>query len=138
MRNPVTTLIKSKTNQNIEDFCEKILKTTYKSFYWRLRNGSLKLTEYKMIILATGLTFEQIFMVDEIIPEVKDPDQLPLTSETITAEKAKEISQGTPPDKLTEENADTHEKEVAEPTLEEEKDEDDDFIDTFQTFRKKA
>ena len=42
------------------------------------------------------------------------------------AKKAKEISQGTPPDK------------VAEPSPEELEHDDEDFIDTFQTFRKKA
>jgi len=115
MKNPVTTLITKKTGLTIEAYCRDKLKTKYKSFYWRLRNGSLRLHEYKMIMASTGLTFEEIF-----IGEPNDNTATDVTPDLKVEEKEEEKKK------------DLEEQEDPQSTPIEE-----DYIDTFASFRKR-
>lgn len=49
------------TNMDIADFAEEKLSTSYASFYYRIKHKGLKVHEYHVLNLYTGLTFEQIW-----------------------------------------------------------------------------
>lgn len=61
MRKPINA-IREATGMTIDEFCERILLTNYKSFSYRLRVGRLYQSEIKRIIEHTNMTFEELFM----------------------------------------------------------------------------
>lgn len=58
----LTKAIKTKTNMGVYEFIEKVLKTSYNAFFYRYRNGSIKLHEYILILEHTEMTFEELFV----------------------------------------------------------------------------
>lgn len=72
----LTSKIKAKEGLTIKQFCTKILDTDYKAFRYRMRVEKLSLTEIRLILIYTGLTFEDIFTTKEPVldePPVKKP-----------------------------------------------------------------
>lgn len=62
----ITAVIRKK-GLNIVEFCTTILNTDYKAFRARIREDRLRLSEIRLILRWTNLTFEQLFQ-DEDIP----------------------------------------------------------------------
>ena len=132
------TAIIRKKGTTAKQFCES-LGTNYKSFRWRVRNGSLKLHEYKAIIKLTGKTFEQLFIdsvTSEDSAEHKEQDHdtvevkhKPLTSKYDGRKRKKPINQVEVFKEPKYKVSDTKEQPVAEPPKDDE--EKDNFIDTF-------
>ena len=117
MRQPIKA-IKERTSLKIEVYCESRLDTTYKSFSYRVRKGALKELEYAQIILDTGLSFEQIWGVNQKGIKTSLFAHLPVKKE---GKKKTGIAI------IIKEDGDK----VMVKGLEE-----DDFIDTFEAFRK--
>ena len=51
-----------KKGLSMPQFCASVLGVEYKSFRARIREQRLRLSEIKLIIIYTNMTFEQLFM----------------------------------------------------------------------------
>lgn len=54
-----------KKGLSMPQFCDKILGVDYKAFRARVRQQRLRLSEIKLIIIYTNISFEDLFMTDD-------------------------------------------------------------------------
>lgn len=68
----IAQAVKKSTGQPFTKYCKDVLKVNYKSFQYRLKNGMMKIAEVNQIIQDTGLSYEQLFMSNDMI-DIKPP-----------------------------------------------------------------
>ena len=54
-------------------FCNKILGVEYKAFRSRIRQGRLRLSEIKLILIYTNVSFEELFLLEDV-PTAESPE----------------------------------------------------------------
>lgn len=79
-RSPLTRAIQS-LGIPIKEFVEQKLGSTYASFRYRVRKGSLGLDEYHKLMQLTGRTFEELFPS----PYAPGPQRIPVNLRSIEA-----------------------------------------------------